>query len=53
MKAPNDIICIEKRKLGGIIVELYKNFYIIGFGVNIVKKPDENEIRNGVYYHVL
>ena len=45
LKYPNDIICIEKRKLGGIIVELYKDFHIIGFGINIVKKPDESEIR--------
>ena len=45
LKYPNDIICVDKRKLGGIIVELYKDFYIIGFGINIVKKPDQNEMR--------
>ena len=45
LKYPNDIICIEKRKLGGIIVELYKDFYIIGFGINIVDKPEQKEIR--------
>ena len=45
LKYPNDIICVDKRKLGGIIVELYKDFYIIGFGINIVKKPEQNEIR--------
>lgn len=45
LKYPNDIICIEKRKLGGIIVELYKDFYIIGFGINIVNKPEQSEIR--------
>ena len=45
LKYPNDIICIEKRKLGGIIVELYKDFYIIGFGINIVGKPEQSEIR--------
>jgi biotin-[acetyl-CoA-carboxylase] ligase BirA-like protein len=45
LKYPNDIICIEKRKLGGIIVELYKDFYIIGFGINIVDKPEQSEIR--------
>ena len=42
---PNDIICIEERKLGGIIVELYKDFYIIGFRINIVDKPEQSEKR--------
>ena len=45
LKYQNDIICVDKRKLDGIIVELYKDFYIIGFGINIVKKPEQNEIR--------
>ena len=45
LKYPNDIICKDKRKLGGIIAESYKDFWIIGFGINIVDKPDEGEIR--------
>ena len=45
LKYPNDIICIDKKKLGGILVELYKDFYIIGFGINIVDKPEQKEIR--------
>ena len=45
MKYPTDIICIEKRKLGGIIVEIYKDSYIIGFGINIIDKPEQSEIR--------
>ena len=47
LKYPNDIICIDRRKLGGILVESYKDFYIIGFGINIVNKPEQSEIRKG------
>ena len=39
LKYPNDIICKDKKKLGGILVEDYKDFAIIGFGINIVDKP--------------
>ena len=45
LKYPNDILCKEKRKLGGIIAENYKDFCIIGFGINIVDKPDDDQIR--------
>lgn len=45
LKYPNDIICKDKKKIGGIIVEYYKDFIIIGFGINIVDKPDD--IRKG------
>ena len=45
LKYPNDIICKDKRKLGGIIAESYKDFWIIGFGINIIDKPDEDQIR--------
>ena len=45
LKYPNDIICKDKKKIGGIIVENYKDFIIIGFGINIVDKPDD--IRKG------
>ena len=33
LKYQNDIICVDKRKLDGIIVELYKDFYIIELGL--------------------
>ena len=45
LKYPNDIICKDKRKLGGIISENYKDFCIIGFGINIVDKPEQDQIR--------
>ena len=31
--------------MGGIIAEFYKDFWIIGFGINIVDKPEEDELR--------
>ena len=45
LKYPNDIICVDRRKIGGIIAENYKDFCIIGFGINIVDKPEQSEIR--------
>ena len=35
--------------MGGIIAKNYKDFWIIGFGINIVDKPDpdEEKIRKG------
>ena len=45
LKYPNDIICVDKCKMGGIIAEYYKDFCIIGFGINIVDKPEKSEIR--------
>ena len=45
LKYPNDIICVDKKTLGEIIAESYKDFWIIGFGINIVDKPDESDIR--------
>ena len=45
LKYPNDIICKDKNKIGGIIAEEYKDFYIIGFGLNIIEKPDKSLIR--------
>ena len=47
LKYPNDIICVDRKKLGGILVEFYKDFCIIGFGINIVDKPEQSEIRKG------
>jgi biotin-(acetyl-CoA carboxylase) ligase len=41
LKYPNDILCVEHGgKLGGILVQNYCDFQIIGFGINIVDKPD-------------
>ena len=35
--------------MGGILVQEYKDFYIIGFGINVKEKPDKNLIRkNGL-----
>ena len=45
LKYPNDIICKDKKKLGGILVQFYKDFVNIGFGINIVDKPDQ--VRKG------
>ena len=45
LKYPNDIICKDKNKIGGIIAEEYKDFYIIGFGLNVIEKPDISSIR--------
>jgi len=45
LKYPNDIICKDKNKIGGIIAEEYKDFYIIGYGLNVIEKPDNNSIR--------
>ena len=45
LKYPNDILCIENKKLGGVLVEPYKDFYIIGFGINVKEKPDNKDIR--------
>lgn len=45
LKYPNDIICKDKYKLGGILVQKYKDFFIIGFGINIIDKPEQDEIR--------
>ena len=45
LKYPNDILCKDKKKLGGIIAEKYKDFCIIGFGINIVNMPEQDQIR--------
>lgn len=49
LKYPNDIICKDNKKMGGIIAKNYKDFWNIGFGINIVDKPDpdEEKIRKG------
>ena len=45
LKYPNDILCKDRHKLGGIIAETYKNYMLIGFGLNIVDKPEADKIR--------
>ena len=45
LKHPNDILCEDKCKLGGILTQKYKDFYIIGFGINIIDKPEKDQVR--------
>ena len=44
-KNPNDILCKDKCKLGGILIQKYKDFYIIGFKINVVDSPEQEQIR--------
>ena len=47
IKWPNDILCIDKYKVCGILVDKYKDFYQLSFGINLVKSPESSEIRKG------
>jgi biotin-(acetyl-CoA carboxylase) ligase len=47
IKWPNDILCIEKYKIGGILVDKYKDFYQLSFGINLSQCPDSSQIRKG------
>jgi biotin-(acetyl-CoA carboxylase) ligase len=47
VKQPNDILCKDGCKMGGILIKPYNNFYTIGFGVNLVGKPEDDQIREG------
>ena len=47
IKWPNDVLCTEKFKVCGILVDKYKDFYQLSFGINLVKSPDTSEIRKG------
>ena len=47
IKWPNDILCIEKYKVCGILVDKYKDFYQLSFGINLSQCPDSSEIRKG------
>lgn len=38
-KWPNDLL-IEGQKFGGILIEKYKGFFIIGIGINITSAPE-------------
>lgn len=50
LKYPNNILCKDKKKIGGIIVEDYKKFILILFGLNIVDKPAMDKIGNNEIY---
>lgn len=47
IKWPNDILCKEKYKVCGILVDKYKDFYQLSFGLNLIQCPDSSEIRKG------
>jgi biotin-[acetyl-CoA-carboxylase] ligase BirA-like protein len=47
IKWPNDILCVEKYKIGGILVDKYKDFYQLSFGINLSQCPDSSQIRKG------
>ena len=47
IKWPNDILCKDNYKVCGILVDKYKEFYQLSFGINLVQSPDSSEIRKG------
>ena len=47
IKWPNDILCKDLYKIGGILVDKYKNFYQLSFGINLIQCPEASEIRKG------
>ena len=47
IKWPNDILCKDKFKVCGILVDKYKEFYQLSFGINLIQSPDSSEIREG------
>ena len=47
IKWPNDILCNEQYKVCGILVDKYKDFYQLSFGINLSQCPDSSEIRKG------
>ena len=47
IKWPNDVLCSEKFKVCGILVDKYKDFFQLSFGINLIKSPDSSEIRQG------
>ncbi len=42
IKWPNDFM-IEDFKIGGILLEEYKNYYLIGFALNLISHPEITE----------
>ena len=47
VKQPNDILCKDGCKMGGILIKPYNGYYTIGFGVNLVGKPEDDQMREG------
>ena len=47
IKWPNDVLCNEQCKVCGILVDKYKDFYQLSFGINLIKSPDSSQIRQG------
>ena len=47
IKWPNDVLCKDEGKVCGILVDKYKNFYQLSFGVNLVDCPEVSEMRKG------
>ena len=47
IKWPNDILCSEECKVCGILVDKYKDFYQLSFGINLSQCPDSSQIRKG------
>ena len=47
IKWPNDILCIDQNKVCGILVDKYKDFYQLSFGINLSQCPDSSQIRKG------
>lgn len=47
LKWPNDIICKDLKKVCGSMIVKYKDYLMIGFGINLVGSPEETELRKG------
>ena len=41
------ILCKDNFKVCEILVDKYKDFYQLSFGINLVQSPDATEIRKG------
>ncbi len=46
LKWPNDIY-IKNKKAGGVVTQLLKGFYIVGIGINLVKREEKF-----AYFHI-
>ena len=38
IKWPNDILCTDLNKVSGILVDKYKDFYQLSFGINLIQE---------------
>ena len=47
IKWPNDILCKDLNKVSGILVDKYKDFYQLSFGINLIQCPGASEVRKG------